>query len=214
MANLPLLGLTPRFNGNPTEAATMNALTTDFNNSLWGTLDSIEAGSPGVDLFRLDVAQLINDAVSDPAAFGLANATDPAAPGLGFATINYDSSQIVAQPETYLFWDDLHPTTAAHALLAEFAFSTVTFSADFDFDGVVDGADLSQWETSYGANAESDANGDGNSDGLDFLDWQVQLGSGAGGLVATVAAVPEPTALALAALLVCLVARSRSVGRP
>nr|MBA3482946.1 PEP-CTERM sorting domain-containing protein [Pirellulales bacterium] len=64
------------------------------------------------------------------------------------------------------------------------------YSADFDMDGDVDGADLAQWKGDFGLNGDSDADADGDSDGTDFLMWQQQLGS-----VPAVAAgttVPEP----------------------
>ena len=72
-------------------------------------------------------------------------------------------------------------------------------SGDFDDNGMVDGADLAQWEGDYGVNGNSDANGDGDSDGFDFLIWQQNLTS-AGGLAAPVALVPEPGSLALVVL--------------
>jgi hypothetical protein len=82
------------------------------------------------------------DVVPDPGAYGFVNVMDPVAPGLEFDTNDYDSNLIVDGPDTYLFWDEIHPTTAAHALLAELALDSVTFSADFDFDGKVDELEL------------------------------------------------------------------------
>jgi GH18 family chitinase len=70
---------------------------------------------------------------------------------------------------------------------------------DFDDSGVVDGADLTQWESDYGVNGDSDADGDSDSDGFDFLVWQQNL-TLAGGLVASVSSVPEPGSVALVAL--------------
>lgn len=195
VANLPLLGLTPRFNDDPNEAATRNAVTENFNTTLATALDTIESSSPHVDLFRLDVAGLINDAVTDPASFGLVNVTDPAAPGLDFDTSNYDPNLIVNQPDQYLFWDEVHPTTAAHSFLAEAAFAAITFSADFDFDGKVDGLDLTDWESSYNIDALADADGDGNSTGLDFLQWQLQFGAGVASVGPIGNLVPEPPAV-------------------
>jgi hypothetical protein len=70
--------------------------------------------------------------------------------------------------------------------------------ADFNGDGMVNAADLAKWRADFGANAGSDADGDGDSDGNDFLIWQRNLGApGAGG---NLAAVPEPSSLALAVL--------------
>ena len=72
------------------------------------------------------------------------------------------------------------------------------FSADFNNDGKVDGADLTTWKQSYGG-AGADATGDGVSDGADFLKWQQQFGSGVPA-TAAVGAVPEPASIALIGL--------------
>ncbi|HEX6962661.1 MAG TPA: right-handed parallel beta-helix repeat-containing protein [Lacipirellula sp.] len=58
----------------------------------------------------------------------------------------------------------------------------VTYTADFDLDGDVDGDDLSNWQSGFGteptaAIADGDENRDGDVDGRDFLAWQRQLGS-------------------------------------
>jgi hypothetical protein len=75
---------------------------------------------------------------------------------------------------------------------------TPTFTADFNNDGKVDGADLTKWKQSFGG-AGADANGDGVSDGADFLKWQQQFGSGVPA-TAAVGAVPEPASIALLGL--------------
>ena len=123
--NLPLLGTTPRFNGDPVQASAMNQLTQDFNAALTTALDNLEASEPSVTIFQLDVAGLINEVIADPDTFGFVNVTDPAAPGLEPGDSSYDTSQIVSDPNTYLFWDELHPTTAAHTILAQRALAVV-----------------------------------------------------------------------------------------
>ncbi len=62
----------------------------------------------------LDALDLLRRAESNPAQFGLSDVTNegilsgnPAAPG-------------------FLFWDDVHPTTAGHALIAAEGFAAVT----------------------------------------------------------------------------------------
>lgn len=76
---------------------------------------------------------------------------------------------------------------------------------DFDGSGIVDAADLAQWQSSYEINALADADFDGDSDGSDFLAWQRGLGNtGAPDLFSPsavvlynppiVASVPEPIA--------------------
>ena len=68
--------------------------------------------------------------------------------------------------------------------------------ADFNKDGLVSAADLTQWQRDFGANDASDADGDGDSDGADFLIWQRQLGSSLPATTAT-APVPEPSSALL-----------------
>jgi phospholipase/lecithinase/hemolysin len=56
----------------------------------------------------------------------LVNVTEAAAPGLQPGTVDYDSSLIVSNPNFHLFWDDFHPTAAAHAIVAQRALDIVT----------------------------------------------------------------------------------------
>ena len=107
--NLPLLGKTPRFVGGTSEAA-MNALTANYNALLATQLAALET-SLGVTIQRFDVQQFFQQALSDPAAFGLTNVTGQALAG------DVSGGTVVPNPQEYLFWDDLHPTAVAHAFL-------------------------------------------------------------------------------------------------
>jgi autotransporter-associated beta strand protein len=80
-------------------------------------------------------------------------------------------------------------------------------SADFDADGDVDGADLTQWRADFGQNADSDADDDNDSDGADFLAWQRQVGSASIG--PTSLGIPEPSAPLMVAMAVIGVAGRR-----
>lgn len=80
-----------------------------------------------------------------------------------------------------------------------------SLGADFSGTGGVTAADLAIWQAGYGTGVTQpagDADADEDVDGADFLTWQQQLGSGAPGVAASVgalAAVPEPSAVVLAA---------------
>ncbi len=69
--------------------------------------------------------------------------------------------------------------------------------SDFDFSRSVDDGDLAIWEAGFSSagttHAEGDADGNGEVAGLDFLRWQQEHTGG----LSSLAAVPEPTALAL-----------------
>jgi len=109
--NLPDVGMTPaaRLAGR-TEIDRAARLTRRFNEGLETILLDLET-TTSVRLYRLDVAALAERARIDPAAFGFVNVTSPC---IGLPSC-----------EGYVFWDGLHPTTAAHARLAEAALSVL-----------------------------------------------------------------------------------------
>jgi T5SS/PEP-CTERM-associated repeat protein len=89
----------------------------------------------------------------------------------------------------------------------------LTYDADFDEDGDVDGDDLAKWQTNFGLtsgalHAQGDANRDTIVDGGDFLVWQRQVGSG----VVHAAAIPEPatTVFGIAGCLALALIRRRA----
>lgn len=59
----------------------------------------------------IDAYSIINEIIASPADFGLTNASIPAVQG--------------ADPQTSLFWDGVHPTTAGHRLLADYALAAL-----------------------------------------------------------------------------------------
>ena len=143
-----------------------------------------------------DVAHFFGEAMANPAAYGLANATQQAAAGLEPGMWSYDLDQIVENPEEYLFWDHVHPTATGHALLGDLALSLVALPGDFNRDGVVDAADYTLWRNSLGATVTSgtgaDANGDAVVDWSDYELWKRHYGQEASFLVLGGRNVPEP----------------------
>ena len=84
-------------------------------------------------------------------------------------------------------------------------------NGDFDGDGDVDLVDLLTWQRGYGVGttqAEGDANNDGVVDAADLAVWKDQYGTEAG-RDSRLSAVPEPTGVALAALLASLLSSQR-----
>lgn len=105
--NLPDLGLIPAGGG-------VSALT-DASILFNSTLDLAYSASSNV--LIADVFGFHHSVLNDPAAFGLTNATESCL----FSSANCD---------TYLFWDNIHPTTIGHSLIAnEFASSFVPVPA-------------------------------------------------------------------------------------
>jgi outer membrane lipase/esterase len=110
--NIPDVGITPavRSQGNGA-VAEAHGLTDRFNRAVGKRLaDLSSSGSPR--LYRLDVAAMAERARRNPASFGFTNISTPC----------YGS----ALCREYVFWDDIHPTTAAHAHLAEAALGSLS----------------------------------------------------------------------------------------
>lgn len=110
VATVPDLGQTPRLNDDPAAAAAGSALAAYFNQTLLSTL-GVDPALAGLDLRVLDTYALIADAVARPSAYGLGNVTDACLSG----ATNFAGGTPCANPDAYLFWDDIHPSAAAHA---------------------------------------------------------------------------------------------------
>ena len=105
--NLPPLGLVPRLNGSPTTSVPATAASVLYNDVLKAALLILPDLNPfkRLQLKQLDVFALFNQIIAAPSKYSLVNVTA--------------SSQAMAvDPDTYLFWDDLHPTTRGHNILA------------------------------------------------------------------------------------------------
>jgi phospholipase/lecithinase/hemolysin len=101
---LPNLALTPEFSGNPLASAYTNA----FNTAL---LAGLPSGATYFDTFAF-----LNGIEANPGAYGITNLTAPC----------FNGVTVCANPGQYLFWDSVHPTTSADALLAAQFNATLT----------------------------------------------------------------------------------------
>jgi hypothetical protein len=181
----------------------------------------LEASNSSLTIHHLDVAALFSQAIADPAAFGLTNVSDSAAPGLVAGDSSYNTSLIVPNPNQYLFWDDLHPTQTVHAELAQYALEQLMLPGDFNRDGHVDAADIPAMEQAL-ANVDAfeaanstlssadllsieDVNRDGKFTNADLQSLLSDLESGGG----SNDPVPEPASWILAFLTFAMVSGTR-----
>lgn len=107
--NLPDLGQLPINLGQPNQAAALTGLTQAHNNGLAALLPSLVSQLPGSQITLLDVNQLFRDVTTDPIDFGFTNTQS--------ACFDIPTT-IATNCVGYLFADGLHPTTAAHQLIA------------------------------------------------------------------------------------------------
>jgi len=112
VVNAPDLGLTPAIRAlGPGATALAAGLSQQFNAGLDGVIAGF-AGEPDIKLVRLDVYTKLQAIVAEPEGFGLINVTA--------ACITPDVAPYHCKAfKDYLFWDGIHPTAAAHAIVAQ-----------------------------------------------------------------------------------------------
>jgi phospholipase/lecithinase/hemolysin len=115
VVNLADMGKFPARRVDSEISSNLNALTKAHNSGLAATLDFLSQQKPDINIIPLDVNSLFNRAITAPTEFGFTNVTDSCLIGV----------VVCDNPNEYLFWDDYHPTTTAHELVGELAFSAL-----------------------------------------------------------------------------------------
>lgn len=127
VSNLPDIGATPAGAAAGPGRALMSGASTQFN-----TVLNTQLAKHKGELVMLDVNSLFNEAIADPARYGLTNVTDQACTSRGVFGGAVDAGMCtrdtLVEPNanaTYLFADQLHPTGAGHRYLADYAMSVL-----------------------------------------------------------------------------------------
>jgi len=110
--NLPDLGMLPATRNTP-EGVVASALSRQHNLNLAAKLDLLRGQLPQTDIALFNTAALFDTAIANPALYGFTNVMDSAL------------LTGAADPSTYLFWDDVHPSARGHQLIAQFAFAAL-----------------------------------------------------------------------------------------
>jgi phospholipase/lecithinase/hemolysin len=89
-----------------------NYLSSIFNSGLTQMQNDLNQGLPGIDVRTLDLYALLNEIIATPASFGLVNTMD--------ACVTPNVPPFACKkPDTYLFWDGIHPTKVVHGIIAQ-----------------------------------------------------------------------------------------------
>jgi len=122
LPNLPDIGTTPSMSSLGFAArATQDSL--DFNTKFAASLSTFTAARPDATVFSLDVYAKFTDIRANPANYGLTNVNDSVY--VADASLPLKGS-LVGDPDDYLFWDGVHPTSVVHEILANEAYALVT----------------------------------------------------------------------------------------
>jgi phospholipase/lecithinase/hemolysin len=108
--NTPDLGLIPEFIGTGLQG-TFSDLSDKFNTELALKLDELSASRPDLDIVSFQVDDLLAEVRTNPGAYGFSNVTQRCLANI--------AATPCSNPETYLFWDGTHPTTAGHSLIGQ-----------------------------------------------------------------------------------------------
>ena len=116
VTNLPRLGITPQFSASnplvgPQGSALADFAGTSFNSALLNGLFGVAAANPDTNVILMDLYKISDPLAGNPGAFGLTNATDSC----------FNGVTVCADPDSYLYWDGVHPTAAGHRLIAALA---------------------------------------------------------------------------------------------
>ena len=109
-----LLGSTPRALASlsPIQKAGLNALAHGYSNQLRTNVVGLRS-TLGISIAMADIFETSANVHANPAAYGFSNITQGAYLVGDFAATGY------------LYWDDIHPTAAGHALIAQRALSAI-----------------------------------------------------------------------------------------
>ncbi len=109
-----LLGYTPRALSllNPVQQAGLNLICTAYSAQLQANIAGLRS-TLGISIYLTDILETSAKVHANPAAYGFTNITDGA-----YLVGDYAATG-------YLYWDDIHPTSAGHTLIAQQAIAAI-----------------------------------------------------------------------------------------
>ncbi|HUN39728.1 MAG TPA: DUF4214 domain-containing protein [Acetobacteraceae bacterium] len=115
--DVPDLGKTPYEMARGAEAQTASSLASLYDADLSNAMLSLAASGPA-QVNLVDTFGVLDHVIANPGAYGFSNVTTPVWDGNLTDSSSGTLAATGAAQNGYLFFDPLHPTTAAHALLA------------------------------------------------------------------------------------------------
>lgn len=108
VGNIPDIGLSPLATSlGPQAGPFMSSVIAQYNDGLSQAIATLPPVC-GESIQVFDSYRMLNDVYASPGAYGLTNVTEAC----------LSDSGICPNPDEYLFWDDVHPTTATHEIFS------------------------------------------------------------------------------------------------
>ncbi|MFO8038715.1 MAG: SGNH/GDSL hydrolase family protein [Sodalinema sp.] len=107
ISNLPDIGQLPAVLSQG-QGDVLTGAVLETNQRLDARFESLEQ-QLGIDILELDFAGAFEEILQNPQQFGFTNTTESALDPL--------TGEVVDNPEEYLFWDEIHPSTRTHELI-------------------------------------------------------------------------------------------------
>lgn len=118
---LPDIGLTPASRaGGAVGMAQGTALAKTYNNALFGGLKQA-----GLQVIPVDTFSILQEIVANPGTYGFTNVSNMACTSVSSLTCSPLTLVAPNANNTYVFADGVHPTTAAHQILGQYAISVL-----------------------------------------------------------------------------------------
>lgn len=117
--NLPKLGESPfgKRLGIPDQ---LNQVTREHNQQLALAISNLRTSNPDLNIYSVDINSLFKTVRSTPARFGFKDVTNACVTGNFLQVTN-----ICDNPDDFLLFDDVHPSSRAHNLIAQAALAAV-----------------------------------------------------------------------------------------
>jgi outer membrane lipase/esterase len=108
--NLPGFGDLPPFRGGPASQLVEMFGSGTFNARIAAGLPGVAQANANTNFILVDVDRAVAQIRANPTAYGFTNVTTPC--------LNSTTGAVCATPDTFFYWDNIHPTAALHRAFA------------------------------------------------------------------------------------------------
>lgn len=123
VSTLPDVGISPRFK-QQSISTQLSQTTEQYNENLFSGIEDLSKQNPEVNFIKFGLNELLAEVVANPGQFGFTNIQDACLTDFEFPFD--DAFNTCENPDEFLFWDDFHPTTKAHAWVARAALEEIS----------------------------------------------------------------------------------------